>query len=241
MDRPKRATNPQNFDEKGRIKKGPKTWRFSVRYLKTKAQVKELYRKAAVNRKLAHNEDINRLRAYGDVLYIEPMQFKSLQQKAKTAKKDEQTGRWTRRKRFGKSIQHRSPGYFLSRVKQVFHDTGGHVYAVHNATFAASQYDHMLDAKRKKPLSQRWHTLPDGRRIQRDLYSAFLLYCADETLQHPDRDLCQNHFEGFYQLHNACVEEIRRTHTWILNSGIPVPIRRHQSLRSNKRRRKTVA
>jgi len=240
MDRSKRTTNPQNFDEKGRIKKGPKTWRFSTRYVKAKTKVKELHRKAAVNRKLAHNEEINRLRSYGDVLYIEPMKFKQLQQKAKEAKKDEKTGQWKRRKRFGKSLQNRSPGYFLSRVKQVFHDTGGYIYEVHNGTFAASQYDHILDEKYKKKLNQRWHTLPNGRRIQRDLYSAFLLYCADETLEHPDREMCQDHFEVFYRLHNACVEEIRHTNTFVLNSGISVNIDRHKSIRSHNRRRKTV-
>ena len=125
MDRSKRATNQQNFDEKGRIKKGRKTWRFCARYFKAKAKVKELHRKAAVNSKLAHNEEINRLRSYGDVLYIEPMKFKQLQQKTKEAQKDETTGQWKRRQRFGKSIQNRSPGYFLSRVKQVFNDTVG--------------------------------------------------------------------------------------------------------------------
>ena len=222
MDRSKRATNPQNFDEKGRIKKGRKTWRFSTRYFKAKAKMKELHRKAAVNRKLAHNEEINRLRSYGDELYIEPMKFKQLQQKAKEAKKDEKTGQWKRRERFGKSIQNRSPGYFLSRVKQVFHDTGGHVYEVNNVTFAASQYDHILDEKHKKKLSQRWHILPDGRKVQRDLYSAFLLYCANETLEHPDKARCDADFEKFFKLHNHRIEQIRHTRQRVLNSGIVV-------------------
>ncbi len=222
LDRSKRATNPQNFDEKGRIKKGRKTWRFSTRYFKAKAKMKELHRKAAVNRKLAHNEEINRLRSYGDELYIEPMKFKQLQQKAKEAKKDEKTGQWKRRERFGKSIQNRSPGYFLSRVKQVFHDTGGHVYEVNNVTFAASQYDHILDEKHKKKLSQRWHILPDGRKVQRDLYSAFLLYCANETLEHPDKARCDADFEKFFKLHNHRIEQIRHTRQRVLNSGIVV-------------------
>ncbi len=220
MDRSKRATNPQNFDEKGRIKKGRKMWRFSTRYFKAKTKMKELHRKAAVNRKLAHNEEINRLRSYGDALYIEPMKFKPLQQKVKEAKQDEKTGRWKRRKRFGKSIQHRSPGYFLSRVKHVFHDTGGHVYEVNNVTFAASQYDHILDEKNKKKLSQRWHVLPDGRKVQRDLYSAFLLYCANEKLEHPDKAMCDTDFEAFFTLHNDCVEKIRIAGQGVLNSGI---------------------
>jgi len=40
-----------------------------------------------------------------------------------------------------------------TRLSQVSHDTGEYV---------------------KKPLSQRWHVLADGSRVQRDLYSAWL-------------------------------------------------------------------
>lgn len=45
--------------------------------------------------------------------------------------------------------------------------------------FRASQYDHTNGEYTKKDLNTRWFQLSDGTLVQRDLYSAFLMYCAD--------------------------------------------------------------
>ncbi|HUS89478.1 MAG TPA: hypothetical protein VMW91_08955, partial [Desulfosporosinus sp.] len=74
-------------------------------------------------------------------------------------------------------------------------------------TFKASQYDHILDDVSKKTLSMRWHVLPDGTRIQRDLYSGFLLYCSDQELKKPDKNLCDETFKQFLVLHNQCIND----------------------------------
>ena len=44
MDRSRRATNPQNYNEDGTIKKGRKTWRYSNHYKKLKEKHSELYK-----------------------------------------------------------------------------------------------------------------------------------------------------------------------------------------------------
>lgn len=44
MDRSKRATNPDNYNADGTIRKGPKKWKFSRRYMKLKAKHAELCR-----------------------------------------------------------------------------------------------------------------------------------------------------------------------------------------------------
>ena len=51
--------------------------------------------------------------------------------------------------------------------------------------------------------------LPDGRKIQRDIYSAFLLFCSKKDLQKPDREQCLRHFENFYEKHQLCVQGIK--------------------------------
>ena len=45
---------------------------------------------------------------------------------------------------------------------------------VNTQTFKASQYNHFTDEYIKKELSNRWNNF-DGIKVQRDLYSAFLL------------------------------------------------------------------
>ncbi|MBB6445232.1 hypothetical protein [Bacillus benzoevorans] len=220
--RSRKSTNPQNYNSDGTIKKGKKEWVYSKRYLKAKGKLKNLHRKAALSRKYAHNEDINRLRTLGDQFIIETMNIKALQRKAKEITKNEKTGKFNRRKRFGKSIGKRSPGYFINQVKYRFAMTGGTVHEVNTWTYKASQYDHELDDTNKKQLSKRWHTLPDGRKIQRDIYSAFLLFCSKKDLQKPDRDQCLKHFENFYEKHQLCVQEIKENRKFVLNSGIKI-------------------
>lgn len=222
IDRSRRTMNPKNYNADGTIKKGKKTWVFSNRYLNAQRKLRNLQRKAAESRKYAHNEDINHFRTLGDELIIESMNIKALQKKAKVATKSDKTGKWNKRKRFGKSILNRSPGYFIEQVKYRFRLTGGTVKEVNTWTFKASQYDHVLDTENKKQLSKRWHTLPCGTKIQRDLYSAFLLYCSEKDLQKPNNEMCHNTFEKFYQFHELCIKEIKNNRMVVLNSGIKI-------------------
>ena len=83
MDRSRRATNPQNYNPDGTIKKGKKTWKYSDRYKKLKAKHTELCRINAVNRQLAINEDANYLRSLGDTFVTEPKNASKLMKRAK--------------------------------------------------------------------------------------------------------------------------------------------------------------
>jgi hypothetical protein len=226
MDRSRRANNPDNYNLDGTIKKGKKTWRYSKRYKKARIKVRELHRKAAVNRKYAHNEEVNRLRAMGDQLIIETVDFKALQKKAKNVTVNQKTGKFNRHKRFGKSIFKRSPGYFVKQAKYRFGSSGGQVSEVNTWTFKASQYDHVLDDTNKKQLSMRWHILPNGMKVQRDLYSAFLLWCADDALEKPKKDKCDLLFGHFIKLHDVCIEKIKASGKKVMNSGIKVNVKK---------------
>ena len=112
-----------------------------------------------------------------------------------------------RRKRFGRSILHRNPGYFFEQLRRVFEATSGKFLIV-DFLYRASQYDHCANTYRKKKLSERWHRLPDGTLVQRDLYSAFLLMCAKEDLSSPDQQLCFKYFDQFLKNHDACLARI---------------------------------
>ena len=83
MDRSRRATNPQNYNPDGTIKKGKKTWKHSNRYKKQKAKHAELCRINAENRQLAINEDANYLRSLGDTFVTEPKNASKLLKRAK--------------------------------------------------------------------------------------------------------------------------------------------------------------
>ncbi|MCM3652568.1 transposase [Metabacillus litoralis] len=220
MDHSKRAMNPNYFNENGTIKKGKKTWIFSKRYMKLKSELKELHRKQADSRKQSHNILSNKLLTLGDEHYWEEMNIKGLQKRSKNTEMSEKTGKFKRKKRFGKSIGHRAPAMFLSILERKVKTNGGTFKKVNTQTFKASQYDHKENNYKKKELKERWHIFDDGTKIQRDLYSAFLLQNSNKVGTKANKRLCEKTFEAFKTLHDKEIEQIEKQETFVLNSGI---------------------
>ena len=71
----------------------------------------------------------------------------------------------------------------------------------------ASQFNHFDGTYTKKTLSQRWNDLNEIR-IQRDMYSAFLIMNISDDLKSFDIDKCNGRFENFYRLHNLEVDRL---------------------------------
>ena len=209
LDSSRRTNNPNNYNTDGTIKKDTKT--FKKRWVKTKNykkyeyRLKELQRKNALSRKYSIKEDVNYLTTLGNTVITEKNNAKALQKRSKVKGKQEKVSKVKQKdgsikevyknkkqKRFGKSILNRSPGYFYNELKKKLK-----VKEVNTIKFRASQYDHKEDIYKKKKLSEREHIFNDGTRVQRDMYSAFLLYCAKEDLENIDRDKCNKYFNKF--------------------------------------------
>ena len=60
---------------------------------------------------------------------------------------------------------------------------------------------------KKLSCSQRWNDF-NGIRVQRDLYSAFLIMNVAEDLKSFDINKCNKRFDNFYRLHNLEVERL---------------------------------
>jgi hypothetical protein len=158
MERQRRANNPQNYDERGRVKKGRLNWKTSQQYRATRRQHATTERKLAAYRKSLHGHLINHIVGVGNQIQIEKTSFKS----------------WQRL--FGKSVGLRTPGMFYEHLKRIVAKTGGTLREVSTFKTKLSQYCHRCQTYEKKPLSQRWHHCRCGiGPVQRDLYSAFLL------------------------------------------------------------------
>ena len=120
--------------------------------------------------------------------------------------------KYKKKKRYGKSLNNRSPSLFLSILKRKCGLYGGQVQTVKTKTFKASQYDHVKDEYIKVPLSQREKVI-GGYTVQRDLYSAFLIKNADCTLEHADRDKCIHEFEHFVMIHDQLINCLKASNT----------------------------
>lgn len=230
MDASKRATNPERFNEDGTYKKGSDgKWNFSNRYRKCRYRLKEMERRDADSRKYAVRELANHIRSLGDVCIIEKPNASKLQKRSKnTERQDKETVvmakdgtqktiyKYKKKKRFGKSILHRCPGAFQAYLKQLFQNN----YHEVPSNYRASQYDHMENIYRKKKLSDRWHTFHNGIRIQRDSYSSFLLFCANDSFDCIDREQCDASFNDYRKHHNDMINGIKSAGAHICNSGI---------------------
>lgn len=61
--------------------------------------------------------------------------------------------------------------------------------------------------------------MPDGTKVQRDLYSAFLIQNVDATLKEVDVNRCNQSYNSFLQLHN---KEVQRLSSLITPSSMGI-------------------
>lgn len=213
MDRSKRAINPTNYNEDGTIKKQGNTkviWVFSNRYIKAQNKLKELYRKQADVRKLQHEILANEIIALGDTIYVETMNYKGLQKRAKETTINEKTGRFNKKKRFGKSLANKAPSMLLTIIDRKLKYEGLQLNKVNTQKIKASQYNHIDGTYNKKKLSQRWNEF-NGIKVQRDLYSAFLLMNVNNDLESINHDKCNERFNEFLELHDGEIKRLSHT------------------------------
>lgn len=221
MDRSRRTTNPNNYNEDGTIKRGVKLTRNkSKRYIRLQKELSYLQHRQAETRKRQHTELANHLLTLGDCFYVEDMPWPSLSHRAKKTEISEKTGKYKRKKRFGKSIANKAPATLIAILRQKCISRG--LYGVVEVpTFVkASQYNHQSKEYIAKPLSQRWNSMPDGNRIQRDLYSAFLLQHYDTVSGTFDQASLERDYPQFVQLHDQAIKRLSRMPKTLSSMGI---------------------
>jgi len=153
-----RATNPDNYNKNGTVKKGKK-FKKSNRYKTISKNLAETDRILAAHRKSLHGKGINEIIAMGTRIQTEKVSYKGWQ------------------KRYGRSINMRAPSMFMNSLKRKAENAGGYLFEFPTQTTKLSQTCHICEQTVKKRLSKRWH-ICCGIRMQRDLYSAFLAKCV---------------------------------------------------------------
>ena len=166
MDRQRRAANPGNYDEKGRINKaGGKRrlrWKSSKSYEKTRRRKAAQERKLAAHRKSLHGQKVHEIVAIGNTVILEKISYKAWQ------------------KQYGQSVELRAPGMFIQHVETHRCKYGRHPARSSHTHDQAHPILPRVWQDVKKPLSQRWHHCACGvGPVQRDLYSAFLAAYLD--------------------------------------------------------------
>lgn len=228
LDRSRRAMNPNNYKEDGTIKRGVRLTRNkSRRYLAVQRELAYIQHKQAAIRKLQHTIMANQFLALGDSFYVEDMDWAALAKRAKKTEISEKTGKYKRKKRFGKSLGNKAPAMFIMILDNKLKSLG--LEGVHKipTTARASQYNHLTKTYTKKELSQRWNVMDDGTRIQRDMYSAFLIQHINEDNKTFNDQQLEADYPAFLQYHNEVVQQLRNNPCNITSMGIRGANRKH--------------
>jgi hypothetical protein len=207
LERKRRATNPENYNEDGTIKAGKKTWKYSPRYKRDLKNLSELKRKEALSRNLAHRTLAKKIVSYGDRFVVEEMNFMSLSKRAKETKVNEKTGKFQSKKRFGSTIGHRAPGLLIAFIQERAEKEGKTFIKADTRSVKASQLDHTTGEYIKVSLSTRTKKV-DNFKVQRDLYSAFLLQHVKDDKKTVDLELCSKNFERFLSNQERTMREL---------------------------------
>ncbi|MBQ3422344.1 MAG: transposase, partial [Romboutsia sp.] len=218
LERSRRCMNPKNYNEDGTVKKGVRLkWIYSFNYIKTLYRLRSLYTLKQSKRKQYHGKLTNKFLTEGDIVYVENMNFNALKARSKNTTINEKTGRYNRKSRFGKSIQNFAPYAFLEAYKRKLGYIDKELNKINTKTFKASQLNHTTGLYTKKKLNQRWNCIYNIK-IQRDLYSAFLLQNSNDDLNTSNIDKCKNKFLNFTVLHSNEIDRIKNLKTKNLSS-----------------------
>ena len=219
-----RLNNPQCYNN-GIIIKGSKFKRTkgSNRAL---MELKNEYRKKSVFVKQEHNKLANSIIRNCDTIIKEPMNFKALQKRSKILKRQNKPSviknktifKYKKKKRFGKSINRRSPGLFNKIIETKILRYGGSIIDVNIHKYKASQYNHITENATKPLLSERIKII-NNNKVQRDLYSSFLLCNAlsEETINFKS---CNLLFIDFLEKQEIVINKIKTYGDITKNFGI---------------------
>lgn len=202
LDRSRRATNPLKFHPNGTINQQNNTaWQYSHRYQKTMNKLKARHRTSAIFRKESHEKLANRILLCGDTIKVEIMSFQGLARRAKETKMNEKTNEFQKKKRFGQSILNFAPAMLLAIVDRKLQYFDKSLLKINTFKVRASQYNHVTQTYTKKKLNERWNFI-NGKRVQRDLYSAFLIQHVQDDLGTINQSACEANYASFLEKHD---------------------------------------
>ena len=210
LERSRRATNPNNYNEDGTITKGKHKWYKSKNYIKIQAKLKDEYRKLSIKRKQSHEILANQIIANGTDIRVEDMNFRSLQKRSKktTISKN---GKINSKKRYGKTIKNRAPSMLLSIIDRKLKYKNLELKKVNTFKVKASQYNPIDGTYTKKQLKDRLVKLDETTIVQRDLLSAYIIAHTNDDLETINVISCYEDFNTFKQLQDNEIQRLRDT------------------------------
>lgn len=222
LDRQRRANNPNKYNTDGTINiQNKDKWIKSNNYIKTQNKLRDVQSKIARIRRQKHEELSNYILSLGNVVKVETMNYKGIQTRAKGTTVNKKTGRFNKKKRFGKSLANKAPSMLLTIIDRKLKYENLWLFKVDTYKVKASQYNPFTDSYNKKELSERWNEIGEYK-IQRDLMSALIIknVIIDEKMKLDviDKNKLLSEFDNFRELHDKEIVRIINSDNKIISS-----------------------
>lgn len=199
MDISRRMSNPDCYNSDGTFIKGMHSKFKSKHYKRLQTKNAVLRQKNAAYVKQKEEEFANLiLETCGSDIISEKMNYKALQ-------KRKPKGKFS----FGRHLATHAPARFLAILNRKLSSINKEIFFVDTRAYKASQYDHTTDTYTKAEIDIRSKMI-DGIKVQRDLYSAFLLLCAEDE-EKPNRQKCFSLFSTFVENQNKCIAALKQS------------------------------
>lgn len=193
LERSRRRMNPDKYLADGRIQEGSGLWKFSRKYQKARLAYRELCRKQRVLQREQQFLLARRVASMGGRFYIEGTDFLKL----------------GKRKPNSLGMQGSSPGTFLRILMQKLWQQKKEAAWIQPFVLKASGFNHHTGTYQKMPQRKSWRVI-DGQKVDKKLYSAFLLSNVTESQEAFDLEKCGERFPAFLKLQEECLERHKR-------------------------------
>ena len=199
VERSRRVNQPELYHVDGTIKKGVKFQPLSKRAQRLQVRRQRADRSLSEERRKLHGALVNRLLSQASLIKMEDLSIKGLQRRSREVRINPKTNRPFSKKRFGKSVFRAAPSAFRQALLTKANQLGVEVKVISPQQLKPSQYNHLTQTFEKKPLATRLFDLsPEWTKVQRDLYSAFLIQHAEQGA-YQEEELASD-FPHFYVL-----------------------------------------
>jgi hypothetical protein len=116
-----------------------------------------------------------------------------------------------------KALANKAPSSFLTLLDNTLKYMGEQLVKINTTKTKASQYNHITNEFIKKDLGERWNIIEDHK-VQRDLYSSFLIMNINSNLESVNREKCLETYSNFLNLHDIEINQLRTSSNKKLSS-----------------------
>ena len=190
LERSRRQMNPDKYLEDGRARAGSFGWKYSNRYRKARLLYRELCRKQRVLQREQQFLLAERVASMGERFYIEETSFRKL----------------GKQKPGSLGLQGSCPAAFLRILEQKIGQQGKEAVWIQPSILKTSGFSHHTGTYQKTPRKKSWRVI-DGQRVDKKLYSAFLLSHIAADQKSFDLEGCREEFPSFLELQEKCLEQ----------------------------------